>query len=476
MKQYYRVSSIFRDRAGKELRRNDTFNGEADSARDALIQAHRTMAETAGADARIDSIASTCKGADGEQIGTTDYADELDCGTSSSGLMNEIDASMLDGRADTLAADALDAVLTDGQKDSLANAGKAKEVAASGGRGTFPRVTPSSQGTGSCVDEGLLRGDDGRGSHVAGVHEEARPRDPAAETGDASVDADPFRSGRSEQGRGTNGPDAGTPGGNVPGTVGAQQLHPKPNRPLGAPYQGTDIMADILRAKESMECALGSDRTPTAIRLGQSAHDALVKEMERLNRGLKVNGPIVIAGVPVVLHNDPDMAPIQIEVGTKGNSFDMMGLNPGQRNFAPFGAPIQRKRGSGFSTGGIIDSEPDGRYYGAPAWPLPGQYSYDAKRDLIIIDEANDIDPATFEKIREAFRKHPIPAWLTPPEPISVKEFKITTEETDPVEFARSRLGVSFTPEQEQMIRDMHTAGQRKYDRQFLGKWEDDNE
>ena len=128
-------------------------------------------------------------------------------------------------------------------------------------------------------------------------------------------------------------------------------------------------MGDIIRAVEDMGGALGPDRAPTAIRLGQSAHDALVKEMEAQNRGLTINGPIVIAGVPVVLHNDPNMAPIQIEVGRKRDSFDMMGLNPGQRNHIPFALH--------------------------PDHPL---------RDLVILDEAEDIDPTVFEKLRSSLR------------------------------------------------------------------------
>ena len=118
-----------------------------------------------------------------------------------------------------------------------------------------------------------------------------------------------------------------------------------------------------------------------------------MKEMEAQNRGLTINGPIVIAGVPVVLHNDPNMAPIQIEVGRKRDSFDMMGLNPGQRNHIPFALH--------------------------PDHPL---------RDLVILDEAEDIDPTVFEKLRSSLR------------------------------LAK------------------YEAEKSMYDRLLLGKWEDDNE
>lgn len=406
----YKVSSIFRDRAGKTLRRSTTFHDEAPDAREALRYAHITMTPLVAADPRIDSISSTVTGG-GETISTTDYADELSCGIASAGLMNEINASMLDGRADTTLQDAL-GILTDEQKQALVDAGKTKEVAASGADG-FPGSAAS--GTGRNL-----------GSFPS-VSKDAQSNAPGI--GGASVDADPFRSGRSEQGRITNGPDTGTPQGSVAGAGTTQRPSIQPSLPLGAPYQGNDITGDIIRAKESMECALGPDRAPTAIRLGQSAYDALVKEMERLNRGKRIAGPITIAGLPVILHNDPNMAPIQVEVGRRFKPFDMMGLNPGQRN--------------------------------AP---------------LIIIDEAAEIDDAVWKKLRKAFssaecnRHYGVPAWLTP------SEFVKTKEMPDPVKFASDTLGISLTPEQESMIRSMHEAGQRKYDRQFLGKWEDDNE
>lgn len=467
----YTVQSIFRDAKGKELRRTCTFKGLEYDARSALGKAHRAMATIVTADPRIDSISSSVVGG-GETISTVDYADELDSGRSSSGLMQEtFSPEKLDGRGEAdVVQDAL-GILSDEQKEALANSGKAKEVF---GAGVASDAFPGGRhGADSGLDQQQHRGD---------------PTDP----GGASVDADPFRSGRTGQGRGTNGPNSGVDAENATGITGTQSVptstlpstgrlglggasvdagtfpgraglpgldsqgaagvghgdgqdysghsgdveHPQsgsyngsiehpsqpatgsggqltgsvrgtPNAlPLGAPYQGNDIMGDIIRAKEEMEDALGPARAPISIRLGQSAHDALVKELEKQHRGRMIDGSIQIAGVPVVLHNDPNMAPIQIEVGRKGDAFDMMRF-PG-RTRDPF-------------VSGIV--------YGKEG-----------------------LDPRTYG----------IPTWLTPPEP------------QIPIDFTRAILGIELTKQQEGLIRSMIEAAQRKYDLHILGKFPDE--
>jgi hypothetical protein len=84
----YRVTSHLRDKAGKTLRTVDTFDGVEESAKCALVEAHKKMATLAAQDPRIDCFASTIKGP-GEEISTVDYADELDR-ASGEGLMQEI--------------------------------------------------------------------------------------------------------------------------------------------------------------------------------------------------------------------------------------------------------------------------------------------------------------------------------------------------------------------------------------------------
>jgi hypothetical protein len=84
----YRVTSHLRDKAGKTLRTVDTFDGVEESAKCALVEAHKKMVTLAAQDLRIDCFASTIKGP-GEEISTVDYADELDR-ASGEGLMQEI--------------------------------------------------------------------------------------------------------------------------------------------------------------------------------------------------------------------------------------------------------------------------------------------------------------------------------------------------------------------------------------------------
>ncbi len=91
----YCVRSKFRDARGKELFQRKTFHGEAADAREALVEAHAEMAKLGAEDARVDSISSIVKGPN-EEISTTDYLDELGTGVSSSGLMEEVDADVLD--------------------------------------------------------------------------------------------------------------------------------------------------------------------------------------------------------------------------------------------------------------------------------------------------------------------------------------------------------------------------------------------
>lgn len=182
----YKVKSIFRDSKGRELRRSTTFHDEAPDAREALRCAHITMTPLVDADPCIDSISSTVTGG-GETISTIDYADEIGCGISSVGLMNEITPAMTDAYPD-IAARALDAVLTDEQKTALTNRGKTKAVPASGGGGVSVNVDD---------DADLFpAGTDG----PPGLPAQARRQDPARavsdgqhEIGGASVGVDPLK-------------------------------------------------------------------------------------------------------------------------------------------------------------------------------------------------------------------------------------------------------------------------------------------
>lgn len=85
----YRVDSVFRTREGRELRRMETFGGDAESAKDALARAFERMRSIVAEDDRIDMVVSTAHGPKGERVTSSDYADELGSGASCSGLTEE---------------------------------------------------------------------------------------------------------------------------------------------------------------------------------------------------------------------------------------------------------------------------------------------------------------------------------------------------------------------------------------------------
>lgn len=85
----YTVRSTFKDAKGRDLFHRKTFDGMAEDARFALLEAHAEMARLGAEDPRVDSISSTVKGPN-EEISTTDYLDELGRGMSGAGLMNEV--------------------------------------------------------------------------------------------------------------------------------------------------------------------------------------------------------------------------------------------------------------------------------------------------------------------------------------------------------------------------------------------------
>lgn len=105
----YRVDSVLRNREGRELRRMESFGGDAESAKDALAQAFERLRSIVGADGRIDSVVSTVHGPKGERVVSSDYADELGSGASCSGLTEETRPEDFEP-ATTSARDALESV------------------------------------------------------------------------------------------------------------------------------------------------------------------------------------------------------------------------------------------------------------------------------------------------------------------------------------------------------------------------------
>ncbi len=93
----YTVRSTFRDAKGKDLFHRKTFDGMAEDAKCALIEAHKEMQRLGAEDVRVDSISSMVKGPN-EEISTTDYLDELGRGMSGAGLMNEVAPEDLEPR------------------------------------------------------------------------------------------------------------------------------------------------------------------------------------------------------------------------------------------------------------------------------------------------------------------------------------------------------------------------------------------
>lgn len=91
----YTVRSTFKDAKGRDLFHSKTFDGTAEDARCALVDAHAEMARLGAADGRVDSISSVVSGPN-EEISTTDYLDELGSGASTSGLMHEVTPEQLE--------------------------------------------------------------------------------------------------------------------------------------------------------------------------------------------------------------------------------------------------------------------------------------------------------------------------------------------------------------------------------------------
>ncbi len=91
----YTVRSTFHDPKGRFLFARKTFEGGAEDAKAALIEAHKEMARLGAEDQRVDSISSIVKGPN-EEISTTDYLDELESNISGHGLLNEVTPQQLE--------------------------------------------------------------------------------------------------------------------------------------------------------------------------------------------------------------------------------------------------------------------------------------------------------------------------------------------------------------------------------------------
>lgn len=98
MTKRYTVRADFQDKAGRTLTTRKLELTE-DSAKAALIDAHKVFAEVVSSDPRIDVVSSVVEGPAGERIATTDYADELHGAVgrdslSSTGLLEEVDPEL----------------------------------------------------------------------------------------------------------------------------------------------------------------------------------------------------------------------------------------------------------------------------------------------------------------------------------------------------------------------------------------------
>lgn len=454
----YIVQSIFRDAKGKELRRSCTFRGDTDDARSALTYAHEAMLPIVAADPRIDSISSTVVGG-GETISTVDYADELGCGTSSSGLMHEISADRLDGRADTTVQNALD-FLTDEQKAKLlADSGKTKEVFGAGvADNPFPGREPGAYPT-----------------HLPPISKDAE-RD-AQGLGGASVDVDPFRPGAgSNDSTGSKLPRNRK---NATGSISQRQRDFAPRQ--GQRYGGSDIIQEIRDAQRDLASA---GKTSEAFRLSPEAWDQLREQMERyghLTQAQTLEGGYLL-GLPIYKNLDPGAPPIQVSTRRKfatgglvnspklgWNYFPpMAGLKP----LEPMGKTDTRSRDAIHR---IIHDESDFPVASGPTINEdeidlgPGELFFDGKSKGKVKEFKIQLEP----------RPYDVPSWHTPLEPMGqvyghkCEHIFIDEPHHDDSDFF-GNLGIILTQAQKQYVQEMEKYQQRKYNQYILGKFPED--
>ena len=295
----YIVQSTFRAKDGSVLRRNCTFKGDRLAPKHALVAAHKAMGTICAADPRIDSISSTVKGANGEEICTTDFADELGCGISSQGLMNEITPGMIDAYPD-LAKRALDTVLTDEQRHALAERARDLAAAGSAADGIFNKpdepaepVEPKEEvfGTGVVDSTFPVEGVATPGSVQGSGNDDKRPSMGANQSNGSLADGDrldntPVRSGpdpgshgelRGRSGQHSNG-GRGDPGGFAPRQ--------------GKTYGGTDITRKGFATGGILH---GTDKEWAKIRdaLKHSSHPKLIFVPDALPGGIINPSPFI---------------------------------------------------------------------------------------------------------------------------------------------------------------------------------------
>jgi len=360
----YKVESIFRDAKGRELRRATTFHGEEADARCALVEAHRAMVPLVTADPRIDVIASTVTGEDGETISTTDYADELGSGVASTGLMHEVNRVDVDTEA--IERKAIDAVLTDQQKRELVE--KAEANAADG------IFNADSVNGGGVADTDSFPAD-GKGITIEGLAA------PGSGTGSSQSSGSAATGGDDPKAVGHHKPQPSASGGHGTG------LAPVAPARQGHGYGGSDILRDLQEAKDSMRRA--TSREADEFWLSPEAWDQLQRTLERdgmLPKGSTMDKGFVLS-VPIYKNCNPGAPPIQVRPRDKRSGFAQGGLVAG-----PFPKLVVGEAAAEALSAHGIDTD---QFH---------VYGHECKH--IFIDEAEDIDPATLDRIKGEMDKH----------------------------------------------------------------------
>lgn len=401
----YTVQSIFRAKGGAELRRCATFNGEAKDARAALAEAHKAMAAICECNPRIESIGSTVKGSNGDEIGTTDWADELGCGTSSNGLLQEIDGRQLDGTTDATdkaMQGAIDLLPEKMRDELLEKAIERDREEQPFGDGIFNKGgedgSKPSETFRALVEpsEGVIAPGQGAGS---ADDTRVLPGQPGAARG---VDA---------------GAGAGSPGVSQSPTV------PSPTasaRGHSTRYGGKDIIADMNRAMKDLGHA---GREPESFNLNPAAWDALFEHMKAegtLKNATELVGGRVL-GLPIHKNLSPDAPPIQVTVSRgRRDKMNWATLSPavdamiGRRGIINPGVNISPKDAKEQADALVPPDFFARRYLGTPMTKeqtevlraFTGTKQYVSHRwPAVFIDKASNIDPAVFDQLNEAFAK-----------------------------------------------------------------------
>ncbi len=397
MTQHYRVTSVFRDAKNKELRRADTFSGEAEDARAALIGAHSGMQEFVEGDSRIDVIVSEVKGENGESISTTDYANELSW-ISGQGLTKELDASMLDGLdAKDQLREALGVMGVDPDDLDMEKIAEVTEAAAAAQGGPVPARDPFRPGADTPADIDAAGHPSSSGSD-RGSSRESGGRSRGVDPGQRGVRADGVQRHAGDQS------DRGS------GSVSQPARNPPPPAVdlRGLPHQHRGVQGSVTQQiSDALEDIKRTNKKATGIKLSPQTWDQLQQQLK--DDGMLPGGSTMlnvhIMGLPVVKNLNPGCPPIQIVAKNKRAS------GSGGRLFID-GADFGQVRDFQISTGHAPAGLPPGEFIFLPEseeqkasrrklekWMRLGQPRGISSKELFIMDEKADIDESVWARL-----------------------------------------------------------------------------